>query len=187
MDNMKEYLVVGGVALVVGGLLGWAGHGLTGYSMTTETVTATQDWRTACPAATIKDQNCEIVQDILDGQTHNEIARVAIAHDNGKPVLGFTMPLGVALEPGMGLVFGTDPEKAVPFRTCTSQGCVAEIPLDAKIQASLDAGKDGRMLVSGLDNKRVALPLSLKGFSEAQRVYRSNEAKRGSWFWRMWQ
>jgi invasion protein IalB len=188
MNNMNERLVVGGVALLVGLLVGWAGHGLASYSMTTETVTANQDWRTACPAATMKDTNCEIVQDILDGKSHSEIARVAIAHDNGKPVMGFTMPLGVALDPGMGLVFGTDAEKAVPYRTCTSQGCVAEIPLDAKIQASLDAGKDGKMMVSSAaDNRRIAIPLSLKGFADAQRVYRSNEAKRGSWFWRMWQ
>lgn len=186
MNTMNQRLVVGGVALLVGVLLGWVGHGLTGYSATTETVTASQDWRTACPPATVKDQGCEIVQDILDGKTHSEIARIVIARDNGKPVIGFTLPLGVALDPGMGLVFGTDPEKAIAYRTCTAQGCVAEIPLDDKIQASLDAGKDGKMLASGLDNRRVAIPLSLKGFSDAQRVYRSNEAKRGSWFWRMW-
>jgi invasion protein IalB len=186
MNNMKERLVVGVVALLVGVLLGWVGHGLTGYSPTTETVTASQDWRTACPPATAKDQNCELVQDILDGKSHSEIARIVIARDKGKSVLGFTLPLGVALDPGMGLVFGTEPEKAVPFRTCTGQGCIAEVALDDKVQASLDAGKDGKMLVSGLDGRRIAIPLSLKGFSDAQHVYRSNEAKRGSWFWRMW-
>ena len=186
MNKMTERLVVGGVALLVGLLLGWIGHGLTGYSTNTETVTTIQDWRTACPAATAKDQNCEIVQDILDGKSHSEIARVAIARDNGKAVIGVTLPLGVSLEPGIGIVFGTDPAKVFPYRSCNAQGCVVEIALDDKLQASLNAGKDGRILFMGLDNKPAAVPLSLKGYADAQRAYRNNEAKRGSWFWRMW-
>ncbi len=185
---MTQRLVVGGIALVAGLVIGWAGHGLASYSKTTETITTNQDWRTACPAAAtaVKGQTCEIVQDILDGKTHNEIARIALATDNGKRVLGITLPLGVALEPGVGLIFGKDPVKVIPYRTCNTQGCIAEIPLDDKIQASLDAGIDGKVLFDGLDNKPVGIPLSLKGLKDAQAVYRSNEAKRGSSFWRMW-
>jgi len=186
MNKMTERLVVGGVALLVGLALGWMVHGLTGYSTTTETVTNIQDWRTACPPATSKDQNCEMIQDILDSKTHSEIASVAIARDGGKQMLGVTLPLGVALEPGVGLSFGTDPVQVIQYRTCSPRGCLAELLLDDKLQASLNAGKDGRLLFAGLDNKPVEIPLSLKGFSAAQKLYRSNEAKRGSWFWRMW-
>jgi invasion protein IalB len=186
MNKMYELLIVGGVALLVGLLLGWMVHGVTAYNTGTETVTASQDWRTACPAATAKDQHCEVVQDIVDGQSHNEIARVAFGVDASKKVMGITLPLGVALQPGIGLIFGTDPAKVFPYRTCNAQGCMAEVPLDDKIQASLNAGKDGRILFMGLDNKPAAVPLSLKGYADAQRVYRNNEAKRGSWFWRMW-
>jgi invasion protein IalB len=186
MNKMTERLVVGGVALLVGLLLGWMVHGVTGYSTNTETMTNNQDWRVACPPATAKDQYCELIQDILDSKTHSEVASIAIARDSGKPVLGITLPLGVALEPGVGLAFGSDPEQDIEYRTSSSRGCLAEVPLDDKLQASLNAGKDGRLLFAGLDNKPVEIPLSLKGFSDAQKLYRSNEAKRGFWFWRMW-
>ena len=185
---MNQALVTGAAALVAGLVIGWAAHGVAGYSKNAETITTSQDWRTACPAAATatKDQTCEIVQDILDSKTHNEIARIAIANDNGKRVLGITLPLGVALEPGIGLTFGKDPVKVIPYRTCNTQGCIAEVPLDDKLQASLDAGVDGRVLFDGLDQKPVGIPLSLKGLKDAQSVYRDNEAKRSSVFWRMW-
>ena len=179
-------IVVGSVALVVGLVLGWVGHGFAGYNTATETITTFQDWRTACPAATAKDQNCEIVQDILDAKTHNEVARIAVIREKGKPMIGVTLPLGVVLEPGMGLSFGTDAPKTAPYRTCAAAGCIAEIPVDDKLQAALDAGKDGKLVFAGPDGKPLQIPLSLKGYREAQNAYRSNEAKRGSWFWRLW-
>ena len=52
MNQMNERLAVGGGALLIGLLLGWMIRGVAAYSTTTETVTAFQDWRTACPAAT---------------------------------------------------------------------------------------------------------------------------------------
>jgi invasion protein IalB len=183
---MTERLVVGGVALVVGLGLGWVGHGLTRYNPATETVTAFQDWRSACPPAAAQQQSCELVQDILDGKSRSEIARVVIAKDSGKQVVGITLPLGVALLPGMGISFGTDAVKVVQYRTCNGQGCIAELPLDDKLQASFDAGKDGKLIFAGMDNKPVSVLLSLKGFADAQRDTRNNEARRGSWFWRMW-
>jgi invasion protein IalB len=186
MSDMTERVVVGGVALLVGLGLGWVGHGLSGYSTTTETITNFQDWRTACPAATVKDQGCEIVQDMLDSKTRNEIARIAYVKDNGKPMIAVTLPLGVSLQAGMGISFGTDKAQTAGYRVCNGTGCVAELPVDAKLQASLDAGKDGKLIFAGLDNKPIPIPLSLRGFGDAQRAYRSNEAKRTSWIWRMW-
>jgi len=183
---MIERLVVGGAALVVGAVVGWTVHGVTRYGTTTETITTFQDWRTACPAASAKDASCEIVQDILDGKTRNEVARIAYVRDKGKPALGITLPLGVLLEPGMGISFGTEAPKTTPYRTCTAAGCVAEFMIDDKLQASLDAGKEGKLVFAGPDGKPLGIPLSLKGFADAQRAYRSNEAKRSSWFWRMW-
>ena len=186
MNNMNERLVVGGVALLVGLLLGWAVHGLTSYSPATETVTSFDGWRTACPASTAKEQGCEIVQDIMDSKTKSEIARVLITRDNGKQALGITLPLGVSLEPGVGLSFGKDPVQLIAYRTCNQGGCTAETPFDDKLQAAFNAGKDGRIIFAGLDNKPIPVPLILKGFGAAQKDYRRSEAKRGSWFWRMW-
>ena len=92
----------------------------------------------------------------------------------------------VALEPGVGLVLGTNPMVTAKYRTCTQQGCIVDIPIDQKLQSALDAGKDGRVVFAGAnDNKPIAIPVSLTGYNDAQRAYRRDEAKRASWFWRL--
>jgi invasion protein IalB len=187
MTNMTQKLVIGAVALVIGLLVGWAVRGAATYNTSTQAVTAYGSWRVACPAATQANVNCEIVQDVLDSQTHSEIVRIAIGKmPDGKPVLDMVLPLGVALEPGVGLVLGTEPMHTAKYRTCTQQGCVVDIPIDLKLQKELGAGKDGRLLVaSPQDTKPIAIPVSLTGLADAQRAYKRDEAKRGSWFWRM--
>jgi invasion protein IalB len=185
MSKMTERLVVGGAALVIGLVVGWAVRGVAGYSTATDTVTAFQDWRTACPAAIAKDQNCAIVQDILDAKTKSPVARIAILQNKDKRTIVFTMPLGVLLPPGMAIAFGSDPAKVVPYSSCNTGGCLAEVTMDAKLQASFDAGKDGKLQIYGTEGKEVSIPLSLKGFKDAQDSYRTSEARRVSWFRRM--
>jgi invasion protein IalB len=187
MTNVTQKLVIGAIALVVGLLIGWAVRGVVGYNTGTQSVTAYGSWRVACPAARQPNLNCEIVQDILDSQTQQEIVRIAIGKmPNGKSAVDLVMPLGVALEPGVGLILGTAPVRTAKYRTCTQQGCIVDIPIDQKLQASFDAGKDGRLLFAGVsDTKPIAIPVSLTGFAAAQRAYHREEAKRASWFWRM--
>ena len=202
MTNLTQKLVIGAVTLVVGLALGWAVRGVTGYNMATQFMTSFDSWRVACPAATQKEANCEMIQDIVDSQSRSEIVRVAIGKQpDGKAIIDLTMPLGVALEPGVGLTFAADvtPKDAkdaealkqsmitAKYRTCTQQGCIVDIPIDDKLQASLDAGKDAHLLFAGAnDSKPIAIPISLKGYAAAKRAYNSGEAKRSSWFWRMW-
>ncbi len=186
MNTMTERLVVGGVALLLGLLLGWMVRGAATYNTAMETVTTYQDWRTVCPAAKQKDLPCQMISEIVDAKSHGTVARIAITKDNGKAVLGFTLPFGVALEPGIGLQFGKDPVKVYAYRTCNQIGCIVEAPLDEKQETSLKSGTDVRLLFAGLDGKPVAVPLSLKGYNDAHRAYASNESKRASWFWRLW-
>ena len=58
-------------------------------------------------------------------------------------MIGFTLPLGVALEPGIGLTFGTDPVKVYPVPHLQQFGCIATAPFDDKLAASLQ-GRQGR-------------------------------------------
>jgi invasion protein IalB len=76
--------------------------------------------------------------------------------------------------------------RTAKYRTCTLQGCIVDIPIDQKLQAALNTGKDGRLLFAGVsDSKPIAIPVSLTGFIDAQRAYHREEAKRASWYWRM--
>ena len=187
MTNLTQKLVIGAVALLVGLAIGWAVRGVASYNTSTQAVTAYGSWRVACPAASQPNVSCEIVQDVLDSQTHEEIVRIAVGKlPTGKPALDVVLPLGVALEPGVGLVLGTNPMITTKYRTCTQQGCIVDIPIDQKLQKEFDDGKDGKVVFAGAnDNKPIAIPLSLTGYADAQRAYHRDEAKRTSWFWRM--
>jgi invasion protein IalB len=187
MTNLTQKLVIGAVTLVIGLVVGWAVRGVATYNTSTQAITAYGSWRVACPAAKQANVNCEVVQDVLDSQSHEEIVRIAVGKlPNGSATLDMVMPLGVALEPGVGLVLGTNPMHTAKYRTCTQQGCIVDMPIDAKLQKELDDGKDGRILLAGAnDNKPIAIPLSLTGFADAQRAYHRDESKRASWFWRM--
>ena len=132
-----------------------------------------------------------MVQDIQDSQSHSDVVRIVIGKPpTGKLTLDITMPLGVALEPGIGIRFGTDakePLRTEKYRTCTQQGCIVDIVIDDKLQAKLNEGKDGQLLLAGAtDGKPIAIPISLKGYAAAKRAFETGEAKRSSWFWRMW-
>ena len=185
--NMNVRQLVGlGIALVVGLLLGWMVRGVATYNSAATVVTPYSDWRTACPPATEKDASCEVMQDIVDGKTKSEVARVAMLKEKGKLEFGVTMPFDVLLEPGIGIAVGTNPVQVFPYRTCNTVGCLAIVPIDDKLAGQLKGAKDARLLLAGLDGKPVALPLSLKGYDDANRAFQSAQAKRTSWFWRLW-
>jgi invasion protein IalB len=185
MNKLTERLVLGAVALVLGLAVGWAVRGVVSYNPGMESVTAYQDWRVACPPASAKAQNCELQEDVVDSKSGSTVVRIGITSDKDKPELGLTLPLGVALPPGVGLSLGTDKPLVFSYRTCNTVGCIAVLQLDSKIQTSLSAAKDAKVLVAGLDGKVVAIPISFKGYGDALNAYHGAEARRASWLWRV--
>ena len=187
MKNLTERLVVGGVALLVGLILGWMVRGVSSYSADSAVVTPLDDWRVACPAASAKDASCEVSSDIVDKQQGSPIARISITNDkDGAKMIGFVLPHGVALEAGMGLRIGKDPVKIFPYRTCNTVGCLATAPFDDKLASSLKANTEVAILFATLEGKPIAEAVSMKGFSKSYALWRSSDSKRHSWFWRLW-
>lgn len=189
MKSTTERLVVGGVALLVGLLVGWMVRGVATYSTQTGTAGVYDDWRTACPAASVK-ASCQMMSDVMDTSAPGAaapLARITITVDNtNKPIMGFTLPFGVALQAGMGLQIGKDPVKVYQYRTCMNDGCIAVTPFDDKLEKALSGTDDVHLLFAGLDGKPVSVPISLKGYNAARHAYLSTDAKRHSWFWRLW-
>jgi invasion protein IalB len=184
-----ERVIVGGVALLVGLLVGWVVRGVATYNVHTTEVSTYDDWRVACPSAETKDAACEVTTDLLDKSqpTSPVLARATITTDkDGKQIMGFTLPLGVALEAGMGLRIGKDPVKVIQYRTCNTLGCIATTPFDASLSSQLKGSDDVAVLFAGLDGKPVSVPFSFKGYQRSLSAWNSAEAKRHSWFWRLW-
>ncbi|HJT42521.1 MAG TPA: invasion associated locus B family protein [Rhizomicrobium sp.] len=184
-----DRLIVGGVALLVGLLVGWMVRGVATYNVHASSVATYEDWRVACPASEVKEGGCEVSTDIADKSQPNAspVARMTIGTDrDGKLVVGFTMPLGVALEAGMGLRIGKEPVKVYQYRTCNVVGCLALTPYDAAMATALSKTDDVAVLFAGLDGKPVQMPVSFKGFQSSLSAWKSADAKRKAWFWRLW-
>ena len=184
-----ERLIVGGVALLVGLLLGWMGRGVATYNVHQASIAAYDDWRVACPASETKEGSCELSTDVVDKSqgTPNAVARATITTDkDGKQLLGFVLPYGVALEAGMGLKIGKDPVKVYQYRTCNAIGCIVTTPFDDALSKSLKGTDDVSVMFAGLDGKPVSVPMSFKGYDKSMSEWKSADAKRNSWFWRLW-
>ena len=184
-----ERVVVGVVALLVGLLLGWMGRGLATYNVHAAQVATYDDWRLACPSADMKEAACEISTDLIDKSQPNGsvLARATITTDrDGKQIMGFTLPFGVALEAGMGMRIGKDPVKVIPYRTCNTVGCIATTPFDTALSNSLKGTDDAAVLFAGLDGKPVSVPFSFKGYQTSLSAWKNAEDRRHSWFWRLW-
>jgi len=188
MKNLTERLVVGGAALLVGLLLGWMVRGVATFNPHAAIVSNYEDWRVACPAADAKDGVCEMSADIIDPSQNNAIARITVTTDpkTGKGLLGFMLPHGVALEAGMGLQIGKDPVKVIQYRTCNQAGCIATTDFDDKLATSLRNASDAKVLFATLDGKPVGEPVSFKGYRKSYSALKGSEARRHSWFWRLW-
>jgi invasion protein IalB len=184
-----ERLIVGGVALLVGLAAGWMGRGVATYNIHAASVATYEDWRVACPSAETKDVSCEMSTDVVDRSqgTANAVARAGITTaKDGKEMLSFMLPYGVALEAGMGLRIGKDPVKVYQYRTCNSVGCLAETPLDPALASALKGADDASLMFAGLDGKPVSVPMSFKGYKQSLSAWQSADHKRKSWFWRLW-
>jgi len=183
-----ERLIVGGVALLIGLVLGWMGRGVATYNIHAAQVATYDDWRVACPAAETKDGSCELSSDLVDRNQPNSsaLARMSITTDkDGKQVVGFTLPFGVALEAGMGLRIGKEPVKVYQYRTCNQVGCIAVTPFDNNLQTALKGADDASVMFAGLDGKPQGVPVSFKGYQKSLGAWRAAEDRRHSWFWRL--
>ncbi len=188
-----ERLIIGGAALLVGLLLGWMVRGVATYNIRQASIATYDDWRVACPAAAVtpetKDAHCELSTDVIDKSqgTPSAVARATITTDkDGKQVIGFVLPFGVALEAGMGLKIGKDPVKVYQYRTCNTIGCIVTTPFDDALAGSLKGTDDASVMFAGLDGKAVSVPMSFKGYQQSLSAWKGLEKRRNSWFWRLW-
>lgn len=181
---------IGAGIFIVGALLGWIGRGVLAGPADVPTMLVYKDWRLICPARQEKDANCRMTQDIIDSKSGQSIASLVVYKELDKnkkatTLLAINVPLGVLLEPGVGVKFGND-IKTYAYKTCLEAGCVATVPYDAALEKAIAGTEDAAISVARLDGKAVDLPFSTKGFADARKAFKNFEAKRSSWWWRLW-
>jgi len=176
--SFARYAAVVLVSVAAGGLIGWFGRDFAPGPANVMTVTFFEDWRVICPPLRQSEQSCQLRQDLLNAKSRAEIAHLVIGKGAGGTVLTATVPYDVLIPPGLGLSLDDGKVQVYPLQTCDSTGCVARIPADEKLRGALRAAKQGRLLFAGLDKKVIALPFSLRGFSEAEAAFAASARRR---------
>lgn len=112
---------------------------------------------------------CVLQQRAFISKTRRVIGMIAIRvpSETKKPAMTIQTPLGMFLPAGVDVDIDGDMAQNYPFQTCNRNGCFVGFPIPDKLLAGMFKG--GRLNVSFqyVNRKRLTLPMSLVGFSEA--------------------
>jgi invasion protein IalB len=191
--NLSTLAGIGVGALVVGLLAGWiigASHAHDGSAK----IELYKDWRLACPADDEKDKDgkskgtCALATDVNDPSSGQRLAQVTMGAEPGKPdveMMVINVPLTVLIQPGVGVQVGSD-TRTVAYATCLPTGCVATLPVDDKLSDELRTATSVNLIVTAENSRTVPLPMSVQGYAEAAARMNATEARRRSWWKRLW-
>jgi len=188
-DQMRTWLTRGLVALVgvvVGFAAGWITHG-PGAGGDVPRMSFYQDWRLICPSDKEQKAACGMTSDVVDPRSGTKLAQLSLGSqvDKNKEEIVVSVPLTVLIQPGLGLQIGSD-TKTYPYMTCIATGCVTMIPADDKLLGSLNSASSIALVVTAQNGRSVSLPVSVKGYGDARKALNNIEARRHSWWRRLW-
>jgi invasion protein IalB len=123
-----------------------------------------QDWRVICPPLTATTPNCALTSDVMR-DTGGTLLTLSVLDPTPGKEISLTVPHGVLLAPGLGFAIGNEPTRVRPYETCSNQGCIALVTIDADTLKALNGNMGGRVSVAVPNNAQpVNIPFSLKGF-----------------------
>ncbi len=175
-------IAVAAFVLGVGAVLGWFYFSANGTESTTKVY---GDWKLSCPPRNAAGAGCALTQDIIQGGAGVTLVHLQLVRRGDAQQLLIVVPHGVLLKPGLGLVIGNAPLRALQYQTCDGVGCIAILPLDQTTLDALQIADAGRIVVVWRDGKDVAFPYSLRGFAEGASAFGWEAYKRNSWLGRV--
>jgi len=127
-----------------------------------------KDWTRSCDALPGGKQACHIVQDVTSKQTGEVVLRaeVGVIPGTRRALLLITVPLGVALRPGLGLQIDSAKPLHLLFDACAPDGCRAATPMNAALINAMKRGAQARVTVTRLNAEHYVVPVSLSGFTK---------------------
>ena len=169
--------------LVAGGVITLLGErALSGPVANEVRISTFQDWRVICPPVTPTTPNCALTSDVTR-DTGGVLLTLSLVDPAPGSQLSLTVPHGVMLDPGLGFAIGNEPTRVRPYETCTNQGCIAMVTMDADTLKSLNGNIEGRVAVAAPNNPQpVVIPFSLKGFADGYGALQRAKARRTGLF-----
>ncbi len=129
-----------------------------------------QDWTVGCERLPGMDrERCFIFQTVVNQDNDEPVLQMAIGYlplENGQeqPAGLLTLPLGVALPPGIGIRVDQNEPIRLQYERCVPTGCIAGFPLNDQLINQFKRGVTAEIRVhDGV--QAVALPVSLRGFT----------------------
>jgi invasion protein IalB len=187
-DPMRTWLMRSAFALgflALGVVAGWILRG-PGLDSNVGRIMVYQDWRLACPKDSDDKASCQLATEFVDQRSGTPLAQLALERLDGKRTMSIRVPLTVLIPAGVGLQFGSD-TKTYQYATCSAIGCFAFAPADDKLMDSLDSASAISVVVTVSQNgKSAALPMSTRGYADAIKALNTIEARRHSWWRRLW-
>jgi invasion protein IalB len=193
--NLLTYAGAGVGLLAVGLIGGWIG-GVSSAHDGAAKIEVFKDWRLACPGdEEDKDKDgkpdkgvCALATDITDQASGQRVVQITMGAEAGKPdveMMVLNVPLNVLVPPGLTVQIGGD-NKTVPYATCLPSGCVATMTVDDKTADEMRTAQTMNLVLTGANSRSVTIPVSVQGYSEASSRMNSIEARRRSWWRRLW-
>lgn len=132
---------------------------------------AFRDWTARCTVEpNTQAKVCVLEQIVFSDDGERPMLRAAAGYleqPGGvfEPAILTTVPLMVALQPGLAVSVDGGDAFIADFHHCTPEGCVAGLPLDERVMGAFRRGADAEIRVATIDGATVAMTLSLRGFS----------------------
>jgi len=127
------------------------------------------DWQVRC--FSVQNSNpCDMFWQQTDPRSGQRVVAVSIAYSPtaDRHLAVIILPLGVSIPKGVTIQTDSYTSPALKYRMCSRDGCfVQTIVENAVIESIAKSGPQAKINIAGDDGKPYALPLSLKGFSEA--------------------
>lgn len=134
-----------------------------------------KDWRLRCEAGTdAETRRCFLFQNIVLREGGQRLLTMSVGYLPGAdgPAAIFTMPLGIALPPGVRVVVDQGDPIRFPVERCEPAGCVGGLPLDDGLIAKFKAGLEARVTFHDRNRRPITVPVSLRGFTAGFREVR---------------
>ena len=117
------------------------------------------------------DTRCHVLQGLYRAKDKARLIQVTLFSPpdaDGALFIRALTPLGAVLTDGLALIIDDTEPVSIPYLSCWPRGCIAEMPLPSRLEASLRAGNSLAILVVSADNgQTIRFELSLEGVSAA--------------------
>ncbi len=126
------------------------------------------DWQAGCETQPGGEQVCHIYQRITLKDSGKTLLNVAVGYppQQAQAVALFTLPLGVALVPGVEFRIERGEPARIPFAVCTTEGCRAALKLTGEMVQAMKKGNQATLTFATIEPKSFNVPISLQGFTK---------------------